>query len=165
MTESRAPLTTEQRPQRSLPVILALAVAAVLAVWAGSTSVAVLLVLALGIYLAFSPSGRTSSRLDTRVQWLERHVRELQSAVEELRVGVVPLDFHVFPWDRHPPRSRSRNRCRSGGGGMSQTIALPVAGCSNPSSAACRASRGAPLSSDTTVPSGRRLYTASPQTG
>src|SRR5438128_11122615 len=87
MTESRAPQTTEPSPQRSLLVILVLAVAAVLAVWAGSTPVAVLLVLALGAYFIFSPSGRTSSRLDTRVQWLERRVRELQSTVEELRAG------------------------------------------------------------------------------
>src|SRR5712692_1682040 len=75
------------------------------------------------------------------------------------RVEVVPFNFH----DDYPgaSRSRPRNSRKSSGGGISQCIASWVIGCLKPNSVACKARRGAPLSSALVRP----WYTRSPQTG
>lgn len=53
---------------------------------------------------------------------------------------------------RRPPRSRSIRSTMSTGSAITWCRYSPVIGCSKPSSAACRATRGAPLSSGSGVP-------------
>jgi uncharacterized membrane protein len=90
MNESRASLSMGKGHERSLVVIVPLAVTALLAAWLGGTGIAILLVLTLGAYVLFAPSSHAGAgvgELRTRVQWLEDQVRELERAVRDLRAA------------------------------------------------------------------------------
>jgi uncharacterized membrane protein len=113
MMELRAASTPEERERSDCsPVVIAvLAAAALIAAWLDSTSLAVLLVLALGAYLLFRRLPRTAAEreLRTRLQALEQRVRELQRTVEGLRSGAaaprVTTDGPAAPAPKPSPPS------------------------------------------------------------